>query len=450
MLRIFIILFFFSVSIESFYAQKKRKKKSESALELTLASTFLMHNGLYLEAVKQLKEAIALDPSYPIAYYTLAYAQKEIEDLDGSLKSINKALMLDSADADYYWLKGRIYSKMEESQSAYICYKYAHKLKPQDKLYLKNLIFNQFLLTDYDKVLHYCDKLLELDTLNTTALSGKGYALLLIGDAANGYNFLNKSYELNSTLYITLVGLLEYCSRWCDLDEFYKAIERMEENYPDKAEVYFRKGVYFRKVENYNEAVSQFLIYNKKYPRDTRAYLNLGYCYRKIDEIEKSIEVLLAGSYLDPEDYVFYNELARSHLIMSDEDKAKKYVFKALQIDSLNTDNLVLAYYIYDFFGEEEKGISYLLKVLEVEPDNDYAIYNLGMYELYADNFEKALFYLLKYKDLKPEEAFPMFKLGTCFAKMGETDKACEFYTKALHLGYTRAEAFVDKFCYGK
>lgn len=448
---IILVLCFFSVGI---YAQKKSKSANRDAKTLAYSGSILFESGMYYESILHLKESIKLDPSYPFSYYMLAKNQYMLDDLDGSLESINKALLLDSSSVEFFWLKGAIYNYMQEFESASLSLEYAHQLRPKNVKYLNSLIENSFENGNYKKGLNYCDLLLEIDSLHVNAMSRKAIVLILQEQSKErskeAFELLKKAYQLDPNDRVTLTTLVEYYWWIDDFKNFEIHSQRLAEEFPDLEENYLFRAMQFLLEKDFQNALDNFKIYNERQPRIVKIYGYIAYCYRMMDLTHKAIDVLRAGLVLEPDSKILLLELTIAYFFVEDKENAEKYILGALTVDSMDVQSLLLASEIYEEFEDDEKAVFYIKKALEIDQDNLNALFDIAHYMLYEDDFEKALSYFERYNSIEPNNKYIIFKMGTCYAKLDNPEKACEYYQKSLDLGYERASSFVDKFCYGK
>jgi tetratricopeptide (TPR) repeat protein len=112
-------------------------------------------------------------------------------------------------------------------------------------------------------------------------------------------NFYKLAYESSPDF---KGGLVEYAHFLLKVRKFAESI-RLIENIKDNEEFRFQyfllKGKAYLGMEDYSEAIINFLEGNKIYNSDTSLLNSLGFCYYKTGETEKALDVLKASLSLN-------------------------------------------------------------------------------------------------------------------------------------------------------
>jgi len=105
--------------------------------------------GAYIEAVKHLQEAIALDSAYGPAYNQLAYTYDQLDDLESAIRAIDRYIALSPNEANPYDSRGDIYARNGKMDQAIESYRLALRLKPDLYNPLSNLGMMYLFKLDY-------------------------------------------------------------------------------------------------------------------------------------------------------------------------------------------------------------------------------------------------------------------------------------------------------------
>ena len=88
----------------------------------------------------------------------------------------------------------------------------------------------------------------------------------------------------------------------------------------------------------------------------------------------------------------------------------------------------------YSDLGEYAKSAEYYQRALDLNPALNQAAFNLARTNLEIDDYESALKLLLGLESEDPENLFVLEMLGYSWYKMGDEDRAGEYYRKSLNI----------------
>jgi GWxTD domain-containing protein len=114
-------------------------------------------------------------------------------------------------------------------------------------------------------------------------------------------NFYKLAYESNPDFKGGLVEYAQFLLKVRKFAESMRLIEDIRDNEEFRFQYYLLKGKAYLGMENYSEAIINFLEGNKIYNSDTSLLNSLGFCYYKTGETEKALDVLKASLSLNPE-----------------------------------------------------------------------------------------------------------------------------------------------------
>ncbi len=114
-------------------------------------------------------------------------------------------------------------------------------------------------------------------------------------------NFYKLAYESSPDFKGGLVEYAQFLLKVRKFAESMRLIEGIRDNEEFRFQYYLLKGKAYLGMENYSEAIINFLEGNKIYNSDTSLLNSLGFCYYKTEETEKALDVLKASLSLNPE-----------------------------------------------------------------------------------------------------------------------------------------------------
>lgn len=233
----------------------------------------------------------------------------------------------------------------------------------------------------------------------------------------------------------------------------------------DYARIQNKRGLCLMEMGRLEEAKECFLDCLGKIPNDYNAKINLALIFTKTGEYEKAADLYRSSLVRFPNDITTINNLALCLAALGRYDEAIGYCEKGLAIDPINGDLLVnKGYCLYqkkdykkaiECFREAEKfvkddvevknnlalcymalkkykeALELLDEVLQKRRSNDILINKaacLMKMGLYSDAIQ--CYQELENQIEDKSEIYTM--LGICFERMGENEKAVEYYNKAL------------------
>ncbi|HTF18575.1 MAG TPA: tetratricopeptide repeat protein [Chryseolinea sp.] len=171
------------------------------------------------KAISYFKNAIALDPSYALAWAGLgdAYSQlnarfgREVKWLDSSIVAGSKAVALDSTSSDAYKALANAMNYKKRYDTAFVLLQKAVALNPSNASAIGNLGTTYFLQGDLPQALRLQKRSAGLNPKNAIPFQIAGMIYRLLGDLKNAESWLEKSLELNNSSYWDTYETLGYC-----------------------------------------------------------------------------------------------------------------------------------------------------------------------------------------------------------------------------------------------
>ncbi len=286
--------------------------------------------GKPLEAREQYIKALAIDSVYKLTYSQLAYSYSKTKEFDKALEITNRLLSKDPEYEEGLTLKANIFMQQKKYNDAIVI--------------ADVLIKNKKSVTDETLL-----KATAYDSLGNQAKACECmYNLMMLG-YIDGYEYIMKkcpkeqeyNYVKTNTLLLKAMELEDQGRYKESMNLFNEVIKLL----PDSGSAYYNRGKLKRKMENHQDAISDYLIAISKSPNFSMAYVALGVSY------------------------TFLNKL----------DSAKIYYLKCMKIDPLNE----MAYYNYaDILvnndGNYQEAVYYYKYAVNIKPDYTKAHYWLG------------------------------------------------------------------------
>lgn len=253
--------------------------------------------------------------------------------------------------------------------------------KKQEKLY--NKAKTEALENNFEKAIHYLNKITKKDNKQIQAFELKGYFYSqLNNDSLSLFNY-KKAIEIefeNSEL-CNNIALSYYGNQ-----EYQKAITYLSNfilNSRNNSYQFYLRGLCYLNLEDNRKAINDFNIAIKnEISNELKAlyYTSRGIAYYNLNEIDNSIK-----------DYTY-----------------------SISLDSLNTDNYINRGVAFRLKKQFYKALEDYEQALSLDP-SDYLIYhNIGVVKIWLKDFEGALNYENKSLELNAQNSDALVNKGQC------------------------------------
>jgi len=154
----------------------------------------------YPQALDYCNRAIEIDASQA-KYYTLrGLIFHRSNQFETARKEYEKALMIDGDEEKALYGLGKIYSsEIVDYKKAFVYFDKLADLKPNEETYLRQRSMCKFHLKEYRAAIDAFDRLLEVDPKNCSAFLWKGYSYKALGDKKNAIDQFRKTVKYCGT-----------------------------------------------------------------------------------------------------------------------------------------------------------------------------------------------------------------------------------------------------------
>ncbi len=267
-----------------------------------------------------LNRKIVQDPQDPAPYLERASFYEERGKYEQAVNDVERALSLDSSQADFHFRLGKLYYKQQRFEKAEKTLKKCLSLNEDHARALTYLGQIQLVLRQYKHALEYVNKALRADQYLAQPYYLKGFIYKELGDTSRAVSSFQTAVERDPEYYeaYVLLGLI-HARQGDDLAiEYYNTASRLR---PEKIEPLYNKakfcqdhGLYNRALRTYDEllevdsthinalynmgyinleylknyegAVPYFTRATEMEPRYYQAYYNRGLCYEKMGDLK--------------------------------------------------------------------------------------------------------------------------------------------------------------------
>lgn len=169
---------------------------AQNAKELTQKGRELYEKREFMEALLNLNKAIEVDPAYSNAYYLRANIKENFDDRHGAMKDYNTAIDKNPKFADAFYARGNVKMKLQDYYGAIGDYSAAITVNENYiEAYFNRGKAKQMLLA-YEDAINDCSKIIQINPRSIDAYYMRGILRIDFGDLKNGCLDLSKAGEL--------------------------------------------------------------------------------------------------------------------------------------------------------------------------------------------------------------------------------------------------------------
>ncbi|MDI3320356.1 tetratricopeptide repeat protein [Pinibacter soli] len=439
----FKITFLFLIFItQSVFAQPKHKKTDDQLI------TDYLHKGYDYQVNKQpdlavieYDKVLKLDSTNPTAYYNTALIYANSKQTLKAIAICDKALQLCTEDlADFYRTKANCYSDLHQFEESLPLFHKALLLEgseADDNTYY-NLGYSYFKLQKWESAIVYLNKYLERGDEKSGSVSDALFFLATCysesGDDNKAIQYFDQAIA-KSPHYSYYYNKAETLMNLNKKDEALKVINQALVNYPDKADLYFKKSQIYTSLKQTEKAKTELKHGYEIDSTNTNILLDMGVIYKHDNQIDMAITMYKKCIELKDNLSGAYGNLA---LIYGDielkRDSALYYFQKALSVDNKNPINY---YNMGNYYREEKKydlALEMYAKAIELKPLLSAAYTNTAI--IYEDkkDLKKAIDFALKALDIEPDDYYANSYLASLYFDSTDYENTILYTTKALRL----------------
>jgi len=238
-------------------------------------------------------------------------------------------------------------------------------------------------------------------------------------------------------------------------DEAMKVLTEGINKMPDSAVLYDMRGSLLEAFRMYNEAIRDFsrgLEKSKDDKMKSHFLANRGGSKFKVRDFEGSYRDSKEAYKLDSTNINALNNLA----VVCDEahkpEETLIYLYKIIEIDSMNSIAYMNIGFKYQLMNEHKKAIGFFDKALELNPKESYAYNNRSFSKLKTNDLKGALKDVNQSIKLNPVNSYAYKNRALIYIEEQKWKEACADLTKANELGYIKqygkeVNELITKYC---
>lgn len=434
--------------------------------------------GNFKEAVKSFEALVEHEPRNVEWLYGYAECLVKVGKVAEAIKALDKTEDQIGRHPELTIQKFNLYVEINQAEKGIQEIEEARKEFPQDPQLLATLVDYYFQQGKAEKAISLLEELVKATPDNGRAHLALADIYRQQGKQTQAYDELKKAFnssdiDLDTKMKI-LISIHETSLK---IDpEVYELVDLLVAQYPEEAKAHSMRGDYMLRAEKEDEALksykealkydkSQYPIWNQVlimeyqrslfedlyidskscleyFPTIPAVYLLNGLSAVQLKKYDEAIASLEAGKDLVVNDKTMeaeiYGQLGEANFGLKNYDSGKTSYEKALKLDP--ESSLLKNNYSYRLALAKidlDRALELIDEVLVADPEvahfNDTKGFILFQQGKYAD----AMIFVEKAYNSKPSDKIVVEHMGDCLFKLGNKEKAIEFWKKAKELGST-------------
>jgi tetratricopeptide (TPR) repeat protein len=440
----------------------------------------LAHIGDYEKAIEQFSLAIKTEKDMDVAYSAKASCEYALRRFEDALESLNHAIALSPKNVDAWLLRGAVLAEMEKIEDAFNTFKEAIKIAPENaepyftagklafranrlkesESFLKDGIEKapesaeawdllaevEYNLGRYDEAIYAGERAIAL----LENYEHKWYTEYIIGSACaekgeylDAQRYFERCITANpgfGEAYVKMgFALLETGQREKGLAFLEEAVQIS----PDNWHVHYliAKGKFeLGEIEDAFEHLSRALNLNE---RSSEAYVLMGRIHMLKGAVENATECFQKAIDLNPLSVEGWYYKGRVLFDKKEYENAIAAFNIALEINPWHYNAQYYRALGYEELNELEKAIQCYEAILKISPSDYQALFNSGKLYMKMENWSTAAGTLKKAYEKKQTYECALL-LGKSLVKSGDTERAMEYFSKAIEINPLGHEAYFE------
>jgi len=271
--------------------------------------------------------------------------------------------------------------------------------------------------------------------LNSLGLYGTGRCLMKKERTDEAVGFFNRALECaKQDFKVQILNKKGLCFLAQEkLEDALACFQECLKISPNDDSIKLNSALVLSKLGNYGKAAEIYKSYLSKNPYDLTAINNMGLCLAALGNYRQALEYCDKGLEIDPINVDLLGNKGYCYYKLHDYKNALECLNEAEKYsnnDIILLNNKALCLMAMEYYDDALKLFNRILQ----EQSSDDVLINKAHCLIKKELFQEALTCLDKVKN-KAERGFDVYTLqGICFEKLGDNEKAIEYYNKSLKL----------------
>jgi tetratricopeptide (TPR) repeat protein len=315
----------FVITTSLFYSceNKKETKNTDSTNQDTTESS---------TAIAEITSQISGEPGNATLYYKRARMHSRDKNLAAAYDDLNKAMQIDSNNAEYYMLMADVSFQLNKIKNAKYSLERVRQINPENYDAALRLSELYLYVRQNNLSMQYADTVLSKQPDNGKALLLKGFNLKEKGDTTAAIRVLQKAVEYDQQFfeaYMQLGVLMQLKNNPLALEYFNNAL-RVK---PNAEDALYGRGLWYQDHQEINKAIQDYTSILQVNPKNKGAHFNLGYIHQSMLKVyDEAAKHYSSAIEADPSYVEAYYNRGVCYETLGNISVARKDYEKALEI----------------------------------------------------------------------------------------------------------------------
>ncbi|MCF6171743.1 MAG: tetratricopeptide repeat protein [Bacteroidales bacterium] len=284
------------------------------------------------DSIEILTQFIQKDSTDYSLFFRRAVFNADKGNIDPALRDLMQALELNPNEPQLYLLLSDIYFLLEKPQNSINALKKTLDIDPENQAAFLKLAEIYLLKAEFKTAQQYAEAVLRLNSENAEAYYLKAIAHLEMRDTTAALNNLKISARLDTVNYMAFMQLAAiYDSKYDTLciSWYNKALTVR----PNDEKALFLLGLFYQNHGEFEKALQTYQTLTENYPEHANAFYNTGYIYLvELEDLESAAQAFQQVIDLNPADVRAVYNLGRTYEAMGLYKKARIQYREALRL----------------------------------------------------------------------------------------------------------------------
>jgi tetratricopeptide (TPR) repeat protein len=225
------------------------------------------------------------------------------------------------------------------------------------------------------------------------------------------------------------------------LNEGLDLINKAINNNPRFAAFYLNRGLLYKRMQQPEKAMTDYIKAIQLAPQMVEAHYNLGDALTEAEQLDEAIVAYQTALKYAPQHRNTHNNLGNAYLAKEQYHQAIECYKKVLNLDAKCAETLSNLGVAYFKLQQHEEAIAWQKKAISCTPNYAQAYSNLGLVLNHLGKFIEAEECYYKALELQPNNAEFHSNLGVNYKDQNNVDTALECFKKSLELNPNSPEA---------
>lgn len=285
---------------------------------------------------------------------------------------------------------------------------------------------------EYDQAEKYFNEALKLDSCFSDALNNLGTVYHRRGNSSEAVKFYSRAIQCSPEFLSPYFNRANVYYETNQLDAALTDLRIIEQKAPDTTAFHQLKALVSWKAHDYEEALIHFHTLLLKQNNDRDILINIGTIHNSLRDYDSARHYLDRALAIDKESPEAWNTLALIEAETGNIAQAEQAMGKALAKLPKDAYFLNNQGYILLLKGQYDEALPFINESISLDPYNGWAYRNKGIYYFYKENYEEAIRLFTRAEAADPLIDKLYYWLAATYLKMGNTEKGCPYYAKAI------------------